>query len=413
MRGAMLAISVLTIVMAFSLNNKLLLQDTGQAIEVKCDNTEGCFGLLEQAIASAPPGAVIHLSTGTFYEHSLTINKNLTIQGVNPEKTLIKGMRSQAQASGQPALYPVFHIESDSEIQVLLKALTIVTINEEIRFALFTKGKANVILDHSLILNGKGLTGIIVGNSSFVTIRDSVIVDGTEGIQVEDSAILVLSDSQLLRGGTGLEVQGAGVAWLQNCTISRYQFGIIIGGSARAYLDSCKIYDVHFVGLLAEGSSQFELSDSEISNSLLNGIVLSDLTKGKIIRSLITSNMIHGIAVADSAVAEIQSSVIADNGIARGCGQQDGDPENICNGVAGRARAQIVIDNSVIRNNTDWGVATFLKQCGYSEDDFTGKIVFLGENKIEGNNKSGNHSNMGNPGDHPFKNLPSGQVCTP
>jgi nitrous oxidase accessory protein NosD len=32
---------------------------------------------------------------------------------------------------------------------------------------------------------------------------------------------------------------------------------------------------------------------------------------------------------------------------------------------------------------------------------------------IEGNNKSGNQNGMGNPGNHPFKNLPVGQVCLP
>ncbi len=406
-----LAMAALAFMIAFT-HNRSSLHKAGQTIEVKCDNPAGCSGLLEQVIATAPAGAVIQLGIGTFYERPLTINKSLTIKGVTPDKTFIQGMKSQA--SGQPpVVHAVFTIENDSEIQVLLKDLAIVTAAEEMRYALLLKGKANATLDHSMILNTEGFVGVVAGGMSFLTIRDSVITGGVGGIEVNDSAVLVLSNSRLFKGSVGLEVRGAGVAQLKNCAISRYQFGAIVSDSARARLENCKISEIHVAGLLAEDLAEFELSGSEIGDSLEYGIILSDSAKGRIARSFITNNVINGIAIAGSAVAAIQNSVIAYNGLARRCEQQDGNPDNICNGVVVRGSIQLVIDNSVIRDNADWGVAAFLKQCGYMEDDFTGKVIFSGENEIEGNNKSGNHSTMGNPGNHLFKDLPDGQVCLP
>lgn len=42
-----------------------------------------------------------------------------------------------------------------------------------------------------------------------------------------------------------------------------------------------------------------------------------------------------------------------------------------------------------------------------------GYMVFEGMNTIEGNNQSGDHTAQGNPGEHPFKDLPPGNVCLP
>lgn len=74
------------------------------------------------------------------------------------------------------------------------------------------------------------------------------------------------------------------------------------------------------------------------------------------------------------------------------------------------------IVDSAITNNMDWGIAALLRKCGYNENYFTGKKVeFLGNNVIEGNNKSGNQNDMGNPGNHRWNqpDIPDGQVCLP
>jgi hypothetical protein len=70
--------------------------------------------------------------------------------------------------------------------------------------------------------------------------------------------------------------------------------------------------------------------------------------------------------------------------------------------------------DSRILHNADWGLAVWLRQCGYW-DIFTGQVVIKGHNVIKDNNKSGNQAGMGNPGDHPWNQpeVPDGQVCLP
>ncbi len=68
-----------------------------------------------------------------------------------------------------------------------------------------------------------------------------------------------------------------------------------------------------------------------------------------------------------------------------------------------------------IRNNATWGVAAYLPQCSApSVPLFTFDVIFEDDkNVIENNNRSGILNGMGNPGNHPFKDLPDGQVCLP
>jgi len=40
-------------------------------------------------------------------------------------------------------------------------------------------------------------------------------------------------------------------------------------------------------------------------------------------------------------------------------------------------------------------------------------LSFEGQIVINGNNKSGDRGEDGNPGEHQFKNLPDGQMCLP
>lgn len=78
-------------------------------------------------------------------------------------------------------------------------------------------------------------------------------------------------------------------------------------------------------------------------------------------------------------------------------------------------QAELVIFNSVIKDNTDWGVTAVLEKCGFFSDNFTGQVMFQGNNQIYSNNTSGNQNSMGNPGNHPGNrpDVSDGQVCLP
>jgi len=77
-------------------------------------------------------------------------------------------------------------------------------------------------------------------------------------------------------------------------------------------------------------------------------------------------------------------------------------------------KARLKLSSTEIRGNAYWGLTANLQQCGFVSNSFEGEVIFEdGKNIIEGNNRSGKLDGMGNPGNHPFKNLPDGQVCLP
>lgn len=133
--------------------------------------------------------------------------------------------------------------------------------------------------------------------------------------------------------------------------------------------------------------------------------------QGSLINVQIMNNGFYGFLAGGSALVEVRDSFIFDNGMDPECSHS----EELCNGIGLWDQAQITLSNSMINENGDWGIGARLKQCGYPQDAFTGRVIFEGTNIIEGNNRWGNQKGMGNPGNHPWSNpsVPDGQVCLP
>ncbi len=85
------------------------------------------------------------------------------------------------------------------------------------------------------------------------------------------------------------------------------------------------------------------------------------------------------------------------------------------NGIELNDQAELTLQESVIKGNSDWGVMARLISCGSRSDDFNGQVTFQGLNLIEGNNTSSHLNGKGNPGNHPWNrpDVPDGQVCLP
>ncbi len=258
-----------------------------------------------------------------------------------------------------------------------------------------------IVLAKSLTLQGAG--------------REETIIHGythtNTGILVVGQAQVVLLDIQVLHSGIrGVEARDTTRVYIQNFAVSGNVYGISVAGSTQTYLRDVAIFDNRTGLHLAPGSSaKATINDSVIHHNLGEGIYVGGRAQLNLINSRVFANGISGLSVDESASAKIRQSRVEDNGIDLVCKQADFR----CSAVLLSGEIHLQLAEVTIRNNADWGVAALLRQCGYEEDIFTGEVIFEGNNVIEGNNKLGKLNGMGNPGYHPFKNLPDGQVCLP
>lgn len=162
------------------------------------------------------------------------------------------------------------------------------------------------------------------------------------------------------------------------------------------------------VSITSQGQG-VQLEGLAVDGSIYEGLLVYG--RGSFINVQIMSNGFYGLLAGGSAMVEVRDSFIFDNGMDPECSHS----KELCNGVGLWDQAQITLNNSMIKENGDWGIGATLKQCGYPRDAFTGSVTFEGTNIIEGNNRWSNHKGMGNPGNHPWNNpsVPDGQVCLP
>lgn len=213
------------------------------------------------------------------------------------------------------------------------------------------------------------------------------------------------------RGGVvvvkDLQLKGAGK---EQTVITDSINGMRVAGSAQVRLQDLQLSG-NKLGLLVRSSAQVNLSNISLSNNAwAAGLYVEDSATVNLAESTVSSNGWAGLYVEDTATVEVRSSIIEGNGTQESCREANIWP---CNGITVTDKSRIIIIDSRIINNTDWGIAAQLRQCGYYFNNFTGKVIFDEKTVIEGNNMSNNQK--GNPGNHPWNrpDVPDGQVCLP
>jgi len=159
---------------------------------------------VQQAIESAPSGAVICLGEGTWEENLVIVGKSLTIRGAGAGKTVIWSAEENR---------PVVWIEGD-EIEVHVEGLTITGAfggcsdwPERCAHGLVVKGSAQVSLTDSQVSDNE-VSGLYVGDSARVSLEGST-VSGNDwfGLLVDDSARVEVRKSRFLyNAGAGIWV---------------------------------------------------------------------------------------------------------------------------------------------------------------------------------------------------------------
>jgi len=340
---------------------------------------------IQQAIDTAPSGAVICLGEGTWKENLVIIGKSLTIRGSGAGKTVIR-----SAMWGRPVVW----IEGD-EIEVNLDGVTITgasggyaNLLERCAVGLVAKGSAQVSLQDSTV-SGNRYYGLAVVDSAQVTLQSST-VSGNEfiGLWGMDSAHVILQESEV-SGNEFIGLWGMDSAHviLQGSTVSgnRYYGGLWGTDSAHVILQESEVSDNGGGGLYVWGSAHVILQGSTVSD---NGGGLWGMDSAHVILqgSTVSDNRHYGLVVVDSARMSIEGSLIEGNGTEYAC-----KTYLICSGCSGievRDKAHVELTNTTIRNNTGWGIAAFVKKCGHEEDVFEGTVLWEGRgNEIYDNGK--------------------------
>jgi hypothetical protein len=335
--------------------------------------TQGCTVMvrpgqsIQQTIDQASPGAVICLAEGSFPSEAepdpyppLLITKDLTLQGAGMAKTVITfgiDIRNMLETGEEP----VFHVTLQNlSLQGALRISTHARVTiRRVRLQLFARGTER---KEPYLAYG----GISAGGHVHLKLEAVQVLTGIRG------------DPGLAFGGEELEIR-------DSLFFGNEEAGIMISSSK-------------------DRTVNVKIRDSLILGNRRTGISLDASWGGHV---------------------ELIGVGIIGNGTDPQCTRTDlfGDIQRFCNGISIVAEPswrgpvggmEIILRDLTIVGNADWGLAAELEQCGYVEDRFTnGRVVFEGTNVIEGNNKLGIHTALGNPGKHPFTDLPPGNVCLP
>jgi len=357
------------------------------------------YKTLQEAIDAIAPGGTITIAAGTHNVAGLTIYKDVTLQGAAEQQTIVKGGISICCKARQVQLEKL--IVRESPVTGLL-----LSADEAMRVA---------ISDSAISANRRH--GIGVENSTQVTLQNSEISgNGHWGIYLYGSSQAMVSNTIVSRNGYDCAfLSNLGGWWGPPIWITVYICGgIEVGAKGQLELRDSTIKDNKVNGIELEQSAQATIFNTLISGNGEGGIIIDDQSQATINSTKISGNGGHGLVVGDSHVM-ISNTTIEGNGTSGWCNGR----ESFCNGIWAKSfsgvQVQLIVSDSIITNNKDWGMATWLKKCGYQDDFFAGSVIFQGRNKIEGNNKSGDQNGMGNPGNHPWNRpeVPDGQVCLP
>ncbi|MBI3460035.1 right-handed parallel beta-helix repeat-containing protein [Candidatus Acetothermia bacterium] len=249
--------------------------------------------------------------------------------------------------------------------------------------------------------------GAAMNGTSHATIQQSTISENTEiGLAVNELSSALIEDSKIAGNGhAGLVAGGNAEVKINRTEISNHgEIGLVVNESAGVSVTESKISRNRQLGLLVQGTGELQLTDTQVIDNMQTdptsqrrfsvGIVLNGSSVATLTRATITGNGFYGIALLESSQAEVTSSEINQNGADPVCV----NVQAVCTGVLLGAKSQLKMTDSRVANNVDWGVAAFLKKCGFNEDTFTGIINFQGSNTFQGNNQSGKHQ---------------GEVCLP
>lgn len=357
-------------------------EDSAQAVPAECTVALAPEESIQAAIDEASSGDTICLKSGEY--RGVALRKSITLRGLGDERVTIQGRATQGESGDEG--FSVAVLMQQAELDVELRNLELVQAD----FGIFMANNDSLSLTvDNVRVAQTNVVGITVdGQNVTAQIRNSIIeangggLNGV-GIQARGDLNLTVTDTRIVNNEApvGFSVERGATAVVRDTTIRGNAFsgtgvGINIGEGHLRLINSV----VRNNGGMSEGRGDL------VRNAGLNiGVI------GWTVLNLAPS----------PASAEIRGSEIAGNR----------------RGIMLGPTAEASLQGNRVRQNVGWGLATLASPCvEQPPGDFTtfnGDMEFAGGNTIEGNNTSGALDGKGNPGEHPFTDLPDGQVCLP
>ena len=337
------------------------------------------YATVQEALDAVPPGGTVLLGEGRF-EGAITVGKPVTLVGAGREAT------------------------------VLLQTISVLAGVEGVRLrdlgvrVSFSEGSGLLVYgavaleDADVSYNAGG--GLILYDPAFVELRNVRLQENDHWAALLIRSARLWAEGSLFEGSgfSGLHLTGESSIDVQNSLVRGNDMeGISLQDASTATLRNVEVRENGqarvYAGIRVFGGSRLSLLQSQVVGNGGSGVEVVTLFS------------------RDTARAVIDGSRIEGNGYSALCSRSD----VFCNGLFLSGNVELLLKDSALRGNADWGLAVEDEACGYGRSRFPGRVELAGEIVFEGNNTSGNLDGKGNPGGHPFGDLdlPDGQICLP
>lgn len=205
---------------------------------------------IQAAIDSAPTGAIIELSPGTWHEN-LTIAKPLTLKGAGATETII---------SSDEAGYPVILVTSQQTISVTIEGVAIAG-----GYGEGCRDQAGGLCPHGVLALGQARLELI-----------SCEVQGNAlcGLFASDQAQVTAAQTAFTHNQTGVWVHSSAQAQLEQATVFQNDYGLVASARANLVVRGSTIADNARDGVLVADGARVYLWQSEIARNGRIGVCL-------------------------------------------------------------------------------------------------------------------------------------------
>lgn len=314
---------------------------------VSTDGQGGCTKTIGAAVTAASANDTINIAPGTYHE-SVVIGKAVSLLGLDPAKTII-------DATGLPNGIYVNGIDNSSLAGVTISGLTVENANYE---------------------------GILVANSSSITISGNVVTGNNKGLSVVAGAaptcpgIPSFETNEDMDCGEGIHLLGAQHSAVLNNTVQNNSGGILVSDDTAAAHDNLIAGNVvsnnpFACGITLASHVPAAVSGSKTALGVYNNQVISNQS---------SQNGLKGQGAGAGAYASAPGTKSYGNVIANNTLTGNGIPGVAIHGHAPNQvlDGNVVIGNTISGNGADSGDTTTPGTAGinvYSVSPVSGTVI--------------------------------------